>query len=97
MSSINVSLRDAPTKMTAEGIAAAEQKFTTILAKQFTTPEQLQRAHKAYQAALDGDVPLSTSAQQLAQSFHTACAKATQIALSGHKPTEETRFDVRLA
>lgn len=97
MSAINVTLRDAPNKMTAEGVAAAQQKFATVLSKQFSSQDQLQKAYKAYQAALDGDVPLSTNVQTQAMSFHKAVAKATQIALGGFRPTEETHFDVRVA
>lgn len=97
MSSINATLLDAPNKMTADGIAAAEQKFSSILSKEFTSHDQLQKAYKAYQTALDGDVPLSSSAQGQAMSFHKALAKATQVALGGYRPTEDTRFDVRLA
>ncbi|MBF5006881.1 hypothetical protein [Diaphorobacter caeni] len=97
MSSISATLRDAPNKMSAEGISAAEMKFTNILAKQFHSSDQMARAHKAYQEAVEGDVALSTTAQQLAKSFADAYAKATQIALGGYRPTEETHFDVRLA
>ena len=97
MSSISATLRDAPNKMSAEGIAAAEEKFSNILAKQFRTSEQMIRAHKAYQTAIEGDVALSTTAQQLAKSFADAYTKATQVALGGYRPTEETRFDVRLS
>lgn len=96
MSSINATLRDAPSKMSAEGIAAVEQKFSNILAKQFNSSEQMTRAHKAYQAAIEGDVSLSTTAQQLAKSFADAYTKATQIALGGYRPSEETHFDIRL-
>ena len=96
MSAINVTLHDAPSKMSADGIAAAEQKFSSILAKQYPNQDQLQKAYKAYQTAQDGDVPLSTPAQTQAVSFHNAIAKATQLALGGYKPTEDTRFDVRL-
>ncbi|GAB2471861.1 hypothetical protein GCM10027082_24210 [Comamonas humi] len=97
MSSLTATLRDAPTKMTAEGITAAEQKFTTILGKQFPSQDQLQRAHKAYHTAIDGDVPLGNEAQRLAKAFHAACLQATQVALGGYKPSEETRFDVRVS
>lgn len=96
MSAINVTLRDAPSKMSAEGIAAAEQKFSAILAKQFPNQDHLQKAFKAYQTAQDGDVPLSTPAQTQAMSFHKAVAKATQLALGGYRPTEDTHFDVRI-
>lgn len=97
MSSISATLRDAPNKMSAEGIAAAEQKFSNILAKQFLTSDQLSRAHKAYQTAIDGDVAMNASSQQLAKSFADAYAKATQIALGGYRPTEDTRFDIRVS
>ncbi|MFA9283743.1 hypothetical protein ACCQ08_03090 [Comamonas sp. SY3] len=96
MSAINVTLRDAPTKMSSEGVAAAEQKFSTILAKQFSSQESMSKAYKAYQTAQDGDVPLSTQAQSQAMAFHNAVTKATQLALGGYRPTEDTRFDVRL-
>ncbi|QIL81003.1 hypothetical protein G7047_14690 [Diaphorobacter sp. HDW4A] len=96
MSSISATLRDAPNKMSAEGIATVEQKFSNILAKQFHSADQMTRAHKAYQAAIEGDVSLSTTAQQLAKSFADAYAKATQIALGGYHSKEDTRFDVRL-
>lgn len=96
MSAINVTLRDAPTKMTSESVAAAEQKFSIILAKQFSSHESMRKAYKAFQTAQDGDVPLSTQAQSQAMSFHNAMTKATQLALGGYKPTEDTRFDVRL-
>lgn len=96
MSSISATLRDAPNKMSAEGVAAAEEKFSNILAKQFHSSDQVVRAHKAYQTAIEGDVVLSTDAQHLAKSFADAYAKATQIALGGYRPSEETRFDVRL-
>lgn len=96
MSAISVTLHDAPSKMTSEGISSAEEKFSTTLVKQFSSLDQLRKAHKAYQAAMEGDVPLSTNAQNQAMSFHTAVSKATQIALGGYKPTEDTRFDVRL-
>ena len=96
MSSISATLRDAPNKMSAEGIAAAEQKFSNILAKQFRTSEQMMKAHKAYQAAIEGDVALSATTQQMAKSFADAYTKATQIALGGYHFREDTRFDVRL-
>ena len=96
MTAISVTLRDAPSKMTSEGISSAEEKFSNTLVKQFSSLDQLRKAHKAYQAAMDGDVPLTTNVQSQAMSFHAAITKATQIALGGYKATEETRFDVRL-
>lgn len=98
MSNLTVTLRDAPTKMTEQAICEAEQKFSKVLAGEFRTPEALSLGYKAYMTAMDGDgLAISKDMQAKAEGFHKAYVKATQAALSGRWPKEDTRFEVKVA
>lgn len=94
--SIIVTLRDAPNKMSTATIEATEAKFTTLLTKALHTPDALVAAFKAYQTALDADVPLSTEAQRAAMLYQKSYIKAAQAALGGYKANDETHFDVQI-
>lgn len=97
MSTLIVKLQEAPNKMTAEAVQGVEQKFAKVLSGEFRTPDAMSLSYKAYMTALDGDgIALSKDMQTKAEGFHKAYVKATQAALSGRWPKEETRFEVKL-
>ncbi|WP_312834505.1 hypothetical protein [Comamonas sp.] len=97
MSTLIVKLQDAPNKMTAETVQGVEQKFAKVLEGEFRSTEAMNLSYKAYMTAMDGDgIALSKDMQSKAEGFHKAYTKATQVALSGRWPKEDTRFDVKI-